>query len=49
MLKQDKGQEPCVIKFVKTIEDGMPAPISADELFEVSRVTIEAAEQMRKQ
>jgi len=49
LMKQDKGQGACPAEFLKAIAKGEPAPISADEIFEVSRVTIEAAEQMRKQ
>ncbi|PIE47832.1 MAG: dehydrogenase [Gammaproteobacteria bacterium] len=49
LWKQDKGQNDCVAAFLQSIETGTPAPIPADELFEVARVTIEIAEQLRKQ
>lgn len=49
LWKQDKGQTACVDAYLTSIESGEPSPISADELFEVARVTIEIAEQLRKQ
>lgn len=49
LWKQDKGQAACVDAYLTSIESGEPSPISADELFEVARVTIEIAEQLRKQ
>lgn len=47
LMRQDKGQTPCVAAFLKAIETGQPSPIPAAELFEVARVTVEAAEQLR--
>ena len=41
LWKQDKGQKACAFKFVETIRDGGFSPISWDEIYEVSRVTIE--------
>ena len=38
---QDKGQRACSEAFIKGIREGIPC-IPADEIFEVSRVTIEA-------
>lgn len=49
LWKQDKGQRHCVAAFLKAIENGSLAPIPISEIFEVARVTIEAAEQLRKQ
>jgi predicted dehydrogenase/threonine dehydrogenase-like Zn-dependent dehydrogenase len=46
---QDKGQNACAAAFLKAIEDGKPAPIASDEIFEVSRKTIEAANLLREQ
>ena len=46
-LKQDKGQQACVQAFVESVQAGIGAPIALDELIEVSRATIEAAEQIR--
>lgn len=44
---QDKGQEACAAAFVAAIRLGAPQPIPASELFEVARVTIEAAGMLR--
>lgn len=46
--KQDKGQQACASAFVAAVRDGLPSPIPIDELFEVSRRTIEIAEAARK-
>ena len=44
LWQQDKGQMACVQAFVNAISTGGPSPIPADELFEVSRVSIEIAQ-----
>lgn len=49
LLRQDKGQGGCVAAFIQAVETGGPAPIPPHELFEVARVTIEAAEILRNQ
>jgi predicted dehydrogenase/threonine dehydrogenase-like Zn-dependent dehydrogenase len=49
LWKQDKGQAACVAAFIKAITSGNAAPIPLAELFEVARVTIEAAEMVRDQ
>ena len=49
LWKQDKGQTPCSAAFLDSIEKGTEAPITARELFEVAKVTIEIAEQLRNQ
>ncbi|WP_016791574.1 bi-domain-containing oxidoreductase [Vibrio cyclitrophicus] len=49
LWKQDKGQTPCSAAFLESIEKGTKAPITARELFEVAKVTIEIAEQLRNQ
>lgn len=49
LWRQDKGQNACAAAFLSAIETGSPAPIPAEELFEVARVTLEAAEQLRNQ
>lgn len=49
LLRQNKGQAECAAAFLEAIESGGPSPIPADELFEVARVTIDAAEQLRSQ
>lgn len=46
-MVQNKGQIDCVQAFVNAIQQGMSSPISFDEVFEVSKVTIEIAEYLR--
>ncbi len=48
LWKQDKGQNACAEAFLRAVETGVPA-ISPEEIFEVARVTIDAAEQLRRQ
>jgi predicted dehydrogenase/threonine dehydrogenase-like Zn-dependent dehydrogenase len=48
LWKQDKGQNACAATFLQAIENGTPA-IPVEEIFEVARVTIEVAEQLRQQ
>lgn len=47
LWRQDKGQRACAAAFVRAVESGGPAPIPFDEILEVSRVSIEAAEAVR--
>ncbi|UPH70274.1 Gfo/Idh/MocA family oxidoreductase [Abyssibius alkaniclasticus] len=47
LWKQDKGQVACATAFIEAVRSGKPAPVSAAELFEVSRVSIEVAESLR--
>jgi predicted dehydrogenase len=49
LWRQDKGQKACAAAFLDAVARGLPAPIPAEELFEVARVSIEAAEQLRGQ
>jgi predicted dehydrogenase/threonine dehydrogenase-like Zn-dependent dehydrogenase len=49
LWKQDKGQSACAAAFLKAIENGEACPITPEEIFEVARVTIEVAEQLRAQ
>jgi len=49
LWRQDKGQGACVDTFLKSIRDGQVSPIPADQIFEVARVSIEAAEIIRNQ
>lgn len=49
LWRQDKGQDACAAVFVDSIRDGKEAPIPADEIFEVARVTIQIAEILRAQ
>ena len=49
LWKQDKGQNACAEAFLTAVEKGGAAPIPADELFEVARVTLEIVDQLRAQ
>lgn len=49
LWRQDKGQNACAAAFLNAVETGGTAPIPASELFEVARVTIEAAELLSAQ
>ncbi len=49
LLRQDKGQKACAAAFVESIRNGKDSPIPANEIFEVARATIEAAEILRSQ
>jgi predicted dehydrogenase/threonine dehydrogenase-like Zn-dependent dehydrogenase len=49
LWKQDKGQNLCSKLFLDSIKNGTPAPISAEEIFEVAKISIEIAEQLRTQ
>lgn len=48
LWKQDKGQAACAAAFLNAVKTGRPA-IAPDEIFEVARVTIEAAQLLREQ
>ena len=48
LRKQDKGQKACVKAFVEDVKQGKQAPISFEEIIEVSRVSIEIANHLRK-
>lgn len=48
LWKQDKGQRSCCADFLKAVNSGSPS-IPAGEIFEVARVTIEAAAILRAQ
>lgn len=49
LWKQDKGQKACSAAFIDAVKQGTAAPIPASELFEVAKVTIDIAEQLREQ
>ena len=49
LMRQDKGQTNCSKAFLDAIKTGGQSPIPVEELFEVARVTIDVAEQLRKQ
>jgi len=41
LLRQNKGHSAEVQKFIEAIKEGKELPISAEELFEVTRVSFE--------
>lgn len=47
LWRQDKGQKACAAAFLKAVKDGGAPPIPLDEIVEVARVSIEAAEAAR--
>ncbi len=47
LWRQDKGQSGCAANFLRSVTDAGDAAINVAELFEVSRVTIEAANEIR--
>ncbi|MDF1683531.1 MAG: bi-domain-containing oxidoreductase [Legionellaceae bacterium] len=49
LMRQDKGQVVCVTAFLEAMERGAATPIPIQEIFEVARVTLEAALQLREQ
>lgn len=49
LWKQDKGQNECSRLFLESIKNGTPSPIPIDEIFEVAKVSIDIAEQIRNQ
>ena len=44
LWRQDKGQKACAKAFVDAVQQGLPSPIPAAEILEVSRVSIETAQ-----
>ncbi|SDB12098.1 Predicted dehydrogenase [Pseudidiomarina indica] len=49
LLSQDKGQNACAAAFIQAIQQGKPTPILADEIFEVSRVSVKVAQSLKGQ
>ncbi len=49
LMQQDKGQKACAKAFLQSVAKGDAAPIPADEIFEVAKVTIDVAMQLRSQ
>ncbi len=49
LWRQDKGQRTCAAAFLSAIEQGSVSPIPIEEIFEVTRVTIEVATRLRQQ
>lgn len=48
LWRQNKGQQNCAAAFLQAVQTGVPA-IPIEEVFEVARVTLEAAEQLDRQ
>lgn len=46
-MRQDKGQKACALAFVEASRAGSSSPISLAEILEVSRVSIDLANQLR--
>jgi predicted dehydrogenase len=49
LWRQDKGQQNCAKSFLESIRSGRESPIPVDEIFEVARASIHAAEMLRNQ
>ncbi len=49
LWKQNKGQNECARAFLAAVESGGETPISAAEIFEVARASIEVAQMLREQ
>lgn len=47
LWRQDKGQNNCVLSFMEAIKNGGPAPINRNEIFEVSKMTIDIANESK--
>ncbi|HPF69252.1 MAG TPA: bi-domain-containing oxidoreductase [Candidatus Krumholzibacteria bacterium] len=47
LRRQDKGQGACPAAFLAALGGDGPSPIPADEIFEVTRATLDAAAQLR--
>ena len=47
LWSQDKGQANCTKEFVDALKSGNPSPIPQGEIFEVARVSVDIAEQLR--
>lgn len=47
LMRQDKGQADCAAAFLASVSKGEASPIPLDELIEVSRVTLNIAQDLR--
>ena len=47
LWRQDKGQNACAKAFMDAVRQGIPAPISLEEVLEVSRVSVEVQSALR--
>jgi len=45
LWSQDKGANACVAAFLKAVREGAPSPIPFEELLEVTRTTLQAADE----
>ena len=48
LFKQNKGQKACAKSFINSIENAEDAPISYEEIIEVSKISIEVALKIRE-
>jgi predicted dehydrogenase/threonine dehydrogenase-like Zn-dependent dehydrogenase len=48
LWRQDKGQNACVVAFLRAIREGRESPIPLAEILEVSRVTVAVGEAARR-
>ena len=48
LWRQDKGQKACAKAFMDAVRKKVPTPISQQELFEVSKISIEIANMLRQ-
>lgn len=49
LWRQDKGQDACAAAFLRALEGGAATPIPSAEIFEVARISVLAAKQLREQ
>ena len=49
LWRQDKGQTACVEAFCNAVKTGKQAPIPYEEVIEVSSLSIELAQSLRKE
>lgn len=47
LMSQDKGQEACTKAFIESIQQGLACPIAPEEIFEVAKMSIDIANQLR--
>lgn len=47
LMSQDKGQKACAAAFVQAVQQGIAMPIPVNEIFEVSRISVQVAESLR--
>ena len=47
LFRQDKGHFPCVKNFIRSVRGEISPPIPINEIFEVSKISIEVADEVR--